>query len=222
MKDLIKLLYYTQDKQSIENKILQEIISKRLLKRNLEDVEVYEYLYYILNKNKFNSYKEGLKVPCDITAWCENIKGYKCILIENNNILPYRYIIVLYNKKGNKVKDLNKQFKIFRVYDDICEGEYIKIYGDNDKYVFADVTIGHTDNVEGREINYVKRPNLDYIKNNIEDLLYNNNFNYNINTILELSENAIIYPERLKINLEDIYRFFNYCSDVLEKIKDFI
>ena len=222
MKDLIKSLYYIQDKQSVENKILQEIISKRLLKRNLEDVEVYEYLYDILNENKFNSYKEGLKVPCDTTAWCENIKGYKCILIENNNILTYRYIIVLYNKKGDKVKDLNKQFKIFRVYDDICEGGYIKIYGDNDKYVFADVTMGYTDNVDGIEINYVKRPNLNYIKNNIEDLLYNDSFNYNINTVLELNENSIIFPERLKINLEDIYRFFNYCSDVLEEIKGFI
>ena len=75
----------------------------------------------------------------------------------------------------------------------------------------------YTDNID--ENDFVSRPDLKYITENIDNLIYNSEFNYEISPILEWFDNKFEVLHRYEINLKNLYSFLIFLLIFLKELK---
>ena len=120
---------------------------------------------YELLKDKELTKDNKLECPVDSKVYCIDMDESKGIIFSNYNINEYLYLMLLYEKNNQKI------VKVFKLYSDVSNHIENYVNGLYDFVKFADILLDYTDNIPNNK--HVRRPNLDYIYNNLNKIIKN-------------------------------------------------
>lgn len=179
----------------------------------INSIELSKYIYEFYKfLSKYNFVKENkMQCPIDSYAYIGDFGEYKAIYLDNYNCTHYHFVIVLIND----LTSFERKYICIQYYDDLNEDD-MKYYKDyKDMLQSVDILLSYSDCVE--ENNYISRPNLEYIKNNINEIIEGKKY-YGFSPILQ-------YPMTDKlmnrnISTKSIGWFYSILKSIDQEISD--